>query len=531
MGKRIIEKNIETILKILFKRFNLKYRDSIYLKMQGHPHYPSLTALQFILYNEGIETLSLKSNFDQLKDQLPKPALVHVTTNTDLFLLVNRVDDENVYLLNELGKEEQETIPSFLKMWDGTTMIFNLENITPKKVQLHEKVRDWLNMAKRPLVIVTFLFVIGYLIISQLHNRNILNYLFLLGSTLGLVFSSLLQVEGIDEQNPIVKKICTSGSKKNYNCSSILNSKDAYFLKIILWSDIGFVFFCVTFLFNLILPNNATTSATIILSLSAFPYVFYSIAYQKYVAKSWCRLCLGVQLAIFIQFVISIYHIKHLQITHLIAVPNLTCLLLVVFAVISALALLKPLIKGYYELRNIKPKFNWLKHNSNIQQYLFSIQNKVSTSENCALICGNPEARTTITLVVSPVCSPCMNELNDLLPMLIRKKETKIEFLFLTEKEEIAPEEYSLAVKLIGCYLDESGRFLENMFTYTEGYPASKYSALLLPHGDGQKARKIFKEQIKWCINNKIYSTPKIYINGAELSSLYSANDIDYMCS
>jgi uncharacterized membrane protein len=531
MGKKIIEKNIETTLKILYKSFNLNYRKGIYKKMQGHPHYPSLAALQFTLQNEGIETLSLKSDFKQLKEQLPKPTLVHVATNTDLFLLVNRADNENVYILDEACKEQPESITSFLKMWDGTATIFNSENILPRKIPLHEVAKDWLEKLKIPFVAIAFLFIIIYFMVSKSVDRNTLNYLFMLGSTVGLVFAILLQVEGFDEHNPLVKKICTTGSKKSQNCSSILHSKDAYLLRVFSWSDIGLAYFTIIFLYNLFILSDTATSLTIVFSFAAFPYVFYSISYQKFVARSWCRLCLGVQLSISILFALSVLNLSKLQLDFLHSIYQTAILLMMAAAVIAAIWVIKPLISSSFELKNIAPKYRWLKHNTNVLQLLNKAQQQIASARSCALICGNPNAETVLTLVISPVCNPCMNELNELLPILKRKNNTRIEILFLTEKEEIAPEEFNLALTLIGFYKKESGRFLETLFSYVDNYPASKFRYTELHNLPKQEARELFAEQITYCVSHKIFVTPKIFLNGYELPNLYTANDIDYMCS
>jgi len=124
-----------------------------------------------------------------------------------------------------------------------------------------------------------------------------------------------------------------------------------------------------------------------------------------------------------------------------------------------------------------------------------------------------------------------MNELSTLLPILETKKNTRIEFIFLTEKEEVVPFEFNLAVGLIGSYIVDSRRFMETLFAYVNSYPASRYSAMVQPDGLRQKARELFMEQVRWCITNEIYSTPKIFIDGAELHWVYTAKDIDYMCS
>lgn len=52
--------------------------------------------------------------------------------------------------------------------------------------------------------------------------------------------------------------------------------------------------------------------------------------------------------------------------------------------------------------------------------------------------------------------------------------------------------------------------------------------------GDGEgichpKAQGILEAQYAWCMKNNYTSTPKLFLNNHELSSLFSISDIDYL--
>jgi hypothetical protein len=124
-----------------------------------------------------------------------------------------------------------------------------------------------------------------------------------------------------------------------------------------------------------------------------------------------------------------------------------------------------------------------------------------------------------------------MNELKILLPILTKKNNTKVEILFFTDKKEDDPFAYNLAKNLIDEYLNNSNNYINFLQGYIENYPASKFK--LRKYNSLQSednAEQMLKEQIKWCIANKLFSTPKIFIDGRELPSFYSTKDIDYMC-
>ncbi len=533
MGRKLISENLNTVIGILFKRLKLNFNAGVLKRLHEHPDFPSFLSIQHILKQEGVNSIALKTTIEGLRNELPKPVLVHVITNTDLFLLVNNVDNDNVYIINENGGFEVETIEYFAKVWDGNAMIFDSDNVTPRKISFQEKTLLLADKLKKPFILAVILSLLAFFFIKGYEVRNTYNYLFIVLPSIGLFFSLLLVIKGFDEHNPFIRKFCTSKKSKNVNCASILNSKDAYFLGILSWSDVGLVYFSFIFLLNLTIPNSISLSITGILSILAFPYVFYSIAYQKFVAKSWCRLCLGVQSMLSALFVVSLNLLSTTNFSIGSYTEELIPAFLILLSICAVYISLKPLLEKSYEVKSIAANYLSLKHETDVKQLIFSKQYRATpTSEHC-LVLGNPNGDTCLTLVISPVCNPCMKELTVLLPILKQKESTRVEVLFLVDKKEEAPEAFLLAKILIGKYRVNASNFMDALWKYANNYPSSKYkvngSNFLTSNDDEMEG--ILMEQIKWCISNKLYDTPKIFVNGRLLPSIYSVKEIDYMCT
>jgi uncharacterized membrane protein len=345
---------------------------------------------------------------------------------------------------------------------------------------------------------------------------------------IGVLLSVLLVWESMDEFNPLIKKICASKKNKNVNCSSILSSKDAFFLGIFSWSDIGLVYFISVFLINLLNPNNASLTATALFSFLSFPYVFYSILYQKFVARSWCRLCLGVQAVLASLFAVAISYVISNCDKYIITLKDLSNYILTFSIIVAIYMVLKPLIRAYIENRSLVANFRSLKFNEEIKQLIFNRQIRIDSCSS-SLKLGNPGGNTTITLIINPVCNPCMNELRTLLPILKTKDNTKIEVVFLTDKKEDDPMVFFLAEGLIAEYRKNGKYFLENLYDYVQNYPSSKYNHKFFNQDEHNE--EILLDQINWCVSNKIFSTPMIFINYKQLPDIYSVNEIDYMCT
>lgn len=532
MGRKLVSENLYTVISILFKRLKLNFNAGVLKRLHEHPDFPSFLSIQHILKQEGVNSIALKTSIEGLRNELPKPVLVHVITNTDLFLLVNHVDNDNVHIINEDGGFEVETIEYFAKVWDGNAMIFDSENITPRSISFKERALLLMDKLKKPFILTVILSLFVFFFINGYEVRNIYNYLFIALPSIGLLFSVLLVIEGFDEHNPLIRKFCTSEKSKNVNCSSMLKSKDAYFLGIISWSDIGLVYFSFIFLLNLTLPSSISLTITGILSILTFPYVFYSITYQKFVAKSWCRLCLGVLCTLMVLLVTSLVLFLFNKFIIEWSSSKMISALLLLIAISTVYLALKPLLKNSFELRNIMPNYRSLKHNTEVKQLLFSKQYEITSASEHSMIFGNPVGETCLTLVINPVCEPCINELKILLPIIKRKENTRAEVVFLTDEKVNDPFAFNLAIMLIDKYLSNSDKFMDILSNYSNIYPLGEYRhKLSYELNSNDKAENMLNKQIEWCVSNKLFSTPKIFVNSKQLPNVYSVEEIDFMCN
>lgn len=227
MGRKLISENLATVTAILFKGLKLDFNAGVLKRMQEHPSFPSFLSIQHTLRQEGVNSIALKTTLEGLRHELPKPVLVHITTNTDLFLLVSHVDDNGVCIINENGGFEVEAAESFVKVWDGNAMIFDTDNITPRKISLHERTLLLMDRLKKPFVLAAMLSLFAFFLIRGWTESSVYTYLFVGLAGVGLFFSAMLVVEGFDEHNPLIRKFCTSKRSKKVSCASILSSKDA----------------------------------------------------------------------------------------------------------------------------------------------------------------------------------------------------------------------------------------------------------------------------------------------------------------
>jgi uncharacterized membrane protein len=472
----------------------------------------------------GIDSIAIRADYIELTDNLPKPLIAHVITNTELFLVVDKVDNEFVYVINNSNKLEKIDRDTFMKMWSGNILLIDDEDINPKKITFREKIISELEIKKKPFLIINFVAILIFLILHRVQERDILNYSYLILYSIGLWFSILLLIVQFDENNLLVKKYCSS-TKNNVNCETVLSSKGAYFLEIFAWSDLGFIFLVIHCLAILLLPVKLSNNIAIISSIPSFLYVIYSLYYQKFIVRYWCKLCLGVQAVLCLLFFVSILSINYLT-KDIISLPFLFSYLFLILFVISSYILIKPYLYSKIQFPIINRRYKSLIHNHDIKDVILNKMPNISTEEVYKIQIGKHQANNCLAIIFNPTCEPCIKELKKLLSFFGDKSNLRIDLIFLVPIENY--EIFSIAFNLLKKYTENKELFLQTLNTYLSNYPASKKPYSLIFNED-VALTNILKEQFIWCKNNKIHSTPQLILNNKYLSPVYSMDDIDYM--
>lgn len=117
----------------------------------------------------------------------------------------------------------------------------------------------------------------------------------------GVITTILLLIQGIDDKNPLLQKICNGADNKN--CNAILSSNAANLSAYLSWSEVGFFYFSGTWLVILFESNHiALLQMLASFNLVSLPYTIYSIYFQWRIAKQWCTLCCIVQVILWSEF-------------------------------------------------------------------------------------------------------------------------------------------------------------------------------------------------------------------------------------
>lgn len=526
---KLVKNNAKSILKIIAKYYKCNHTFALYQILKQHPDFPSFLSLQYILQRIGKESFALHISYNDLHN-LPLPAIIHITTNIDIFLFITKVTQDEIQVLNEKGTTENILKSDLIRMWDGNILLIDKSqgNIN---IPFQDKFKMFITLVKYPSLLLSIISLLGYILIVK-QEYNITFFLYLSGIISGVLTSILLFIEQIDRHNIHIKKLCSPKNiHSNIDCSSILEFKDAYFLGIISWSDLGFIYFTFLFSILLILPFTISQTVINIFSFLCIGYVCYSLYYQKLIAKKWCTLCLFIQAIFIYLFILSFYTFNFKNIHELFQVKYLSIIILTAINIITLYSVIKSLIKSHKQYSSLKKKRNRLLYNENIFQHLLKQEFSVSNFRDVNQIrIGHLEADTYLTLIFNPTCISCIKELQTLLTILSRKKEIQLRMIFLLDMQK-HPESLIIAEKLLSKYNHPKDNFMLTLQDYVNNYPISKNQML--------KRKETFQEETlleeiiivhnKWCLKNKINNTPTLFINNNKIPEYYEIQDLDYL--
>jgi|GEM_PF-2963671 len=528
--RKLVKNNATEAFRILLKKLNVKFTSSTLTLFKEHPEFPSLFSFNHALSSLGLENIAVRTTYEQMQHELPKPLLVHLLANGGMYLVVESVENENVHFINESGASETFPKDEFLQSWSEVALILEKkENVEEAGFRVN-RIKDLIKEYRYAFGITSLVMVMIYSA-CYLQVPSIVSFLFIATKTLGLLVSSILIVQFFDKNNPFVKRVCGSNGAKA-NCSSILNSPAANLFGLFSWSEIGLLYFSTFFLFILFAKEPDYVLIISYASVAAVPYTVYSVYYQWRVARSWCRLCLLVQGILLSEFLIGMmYLVKTSSFT--ITGEGIFLFAITFFALTSAYSLLKPIIIEWQSHKSQFANLNRIKFNREVFVQLLSKSRFVELSGVSPIVFGNINGANRITVITNPTCTPCKDINIELFALLASKESLSIEEIFLTENDLNDPS-YQLAEFMLRLHESMDDPKARNQ-AFCDFYSAKRVSAIkwsqtyVNPKMNSLNMSERLIDHHKWCIERGFYSTPVVLLNQRFLPEGYAVKDLKYL--
>jgi uncharacterized membrane protein/thiol-disulfide isomerase/thioredoxin len=500
--------------------------DIVITELEKHPDYPSLLAISDILNTFHIENAAYRVEMKNLP-AIPCPFIAHTNINNGDFLVVNEIKGDTVTVSSEKWNNHKLTLDEFKKSFQGIV----LTAAPSADLTTTKALSNTLHIIKTPAIAAGLLLIMVSAIVlgGYFKSSSWQTLLLPILKSAGLITSILLLVQSIDSNNPLVQKLCQSGSKTD--CKAILSSKAAKVFDGLSWSEVGFFYFAGTWLLLLFGGGQPTIwLALAILNFISLPYTFYSIYYQSRVAKQWCVLCCTVQALLWLEFVplITVFT-KHLHAG--IALRDIAAIFICMLSPVVMWVLLKPLFLKQQQLQPLKQQLRKFKYNTDLFNNLLTAQPKYATpDDNWSIVLGNLEANSIITMVSNPYCPPCSTMHKSLDELLDQNGNIQARIVFTANNTD---EDIKTPVSRHLMALNElpDKAIVKNALHdwYEQKQKSYEDWAKVYPIELNEANFYKLDKQAAWCKLAEVAATPTILLNGYRLPEIYQLPDLKYM--
>lgn len=515
------DENIVAVVKRLIRLLKIKVSDaSIEENLLSHPDFPSLFSISDCFDRWRIDNAALKLDRESFAE-LEAPFITSVRKEDQMnFVVVTKITDAEVVVSFDDGKIRMPK-EDFFQVWSGSVLLAEKNDYSGENNFEEKKKQERLDSVG----LVSLILGAGVLLLYVIINWRVYSWQSIsvgIIYILGIMVSALL----VSIQNGSSNiDICKHGDKSD--CNLVLSSNSSHIFGISL-SEIGIFFFS----FNFIILSYASGdihsnyfSILGIISLISLPFTLFSIYYQWKVVKSWCILCLSVQVMLWLNFILTY---KYIDLTNPIF-GAITDSLLVAFLLGCIQLGLTPILKKSKEYK--KWKFQYLQLKTNKELFLNHLRGQPPMPKlhrnPKALVLGNPLAEHTITIITNPFCEPCAKRHKELEEVLRSSEKIKIEMIFYASTGK----SQQVAQHFLSLYY--SGKNVSEALDFWYGKNGRDFASLkkVFPSPQNDQYLEEVEQHYQWCIDSKIPHTPFLYINSFQAPTSYNIEEVSLLLS
>jgi uncharacterized membrane protein len=529
--------HLERSVIFLIKSLDVKVTtSSIKHALITHPNYPSLLSVVNTLSIFGVNSLAAKASLSTIGD-LPTPFLAHIKGEKlghDLFGIVLQTSSKNIEYFNP-DEAKVKTIPvsEFEKLFKGSVLVVeSLENAG--EVDYKNKFRKESNINTFHTLVFTAIILAFFGSMSVLALSNFeYRYSYVLTQFLTLVGCLLclpLLSHEIGVNSQALKQFCQTSKK--VNCSAVLESKASKVFGIS-WSVIGSSYFFGLLLFSQV-SSYLSDSLFLIacLHVLTFPYVVFSVFYQWKISKQWCVFCLLIQGILTLQLFIALsfllsYTSNFLQVpvrVYLSLINSFLAAFLIVHFGINLLKRNKNYFKNSLQLQRIK-------HDTQTFHNLLMKQRYVEVPRDLGILIGSPDAKFRLTKVCNPYCGPCAKAHQTLHDMTRGNCNFELQIIFTANElsDDIRAKPVKQFLDIYWNGNEDATEMALNEWYASDAKDFELWSKNYTSNFDDEPKLIAIRKMREWCDKAKITGTPTYFVDGYELPSLYTVDDLKYL--
>lgn len=493
------------------------------IQLLGHPSYPSLHSLTGVLTHLGIENVAAQLEVtSEMFQQMPDKFLCTLHNASNLFMVSKQ--KEGVRVIDFEKGAMTFSNEEFLSNWSGVAVLLDKE-------------QEYESSASQSSTLFRYRYLVFLIISCAVFFLGIpswpLSAHFLL-SILGLFVSYLFVRQELGDASPFLKKIC--GDNNENGCSAVLDSEGSMFFKSLKLSDLSGGYFTSLVFLGIAqhyLPLDAPPLLAI-LSFLALPITLYSLYYQGFILKKWCRLCLMVVGVLWVQSAIF-YNTHKLFLDKNLLLDEMTTFIFTFLLGAFCWYVARKSLSVSTALNNEKMMANKFRRNFNVFEALLQRNPKVPVHiENPKapeLVFGNPSAPLQLLLITNPLCQYCKQAHSEVEALYLKNLEDiQLTVRFNVATNATANNAYNVSKRVLELYQNnetEAFKALREIFgpSSTLGDWLKKWGN---PAAENLDTHQLLEQQRNWCFGNGFDFTPAFLVNGQKYPDEYQRDELPF---
>ena len=503
---------------------------SDFLTCLGVPHTKAFTDQRFDSYPYSGTLKGFQNLLDQyeisseIKRFADKKALPEIPTPFVAMLLgqltiVKSVEDNDVTIIKN-GKPHTIPKEEFVRKWNGKALSAKPDCCSREPHIKHHRQLQAVGAVRRWGIALSG---IALLLLLYLANRLYLN----IGATLvavfnltGIYFCYLLIREQLHIAGTTGSAIC--GLLQRGGCGKIMERDVSKIFGVIGWGEVGLAYFSISLAALLLYP--ACIGYLALFNACCLPYTIWSISYQKFVAKTWCTLCVTVQCLQWLLFgsylIADAWHGLW---------PIQYSFFILGFCYLGALLIidrLLPVISAAIDDRGKAAAYNNLRLRADVFNAMQADQPQTAPLRPDAPLIFGDTSSSPLTVIFFDPSSPSAAETHRQADMLL-KKGLPVAYIFPTD----TPQKESVARHIIASASSADKETLWCAIGRIVSNRCADLSPLSNPPIDpaSDEVTTRIAAMRRWQNDSYIFAAPTVIVDNRIINETYSLTDLIYI--
>ncbi len=259
--------------------------------------FSSMFGVSHLLKEYGVDSVGVKVEEKARGEALRLLPVPFAVDTLNGFLIVTRVADGTVQYISQ-GKRFNAPEEEIITAWNGIALLTAATDEAKEPGYLEHSIAEGAERMKRWALaaLITALLGIG-MWLSGLYS-SWAAWVVLALDVVGIALSWMLVQKALGIHTKAADSVCSV--LEEGGCDEIARSEAASFMGIFKWSEVGLSYFSVSLMALILFPKSLPVLAAI--NILCLPYTIWSISYQRFIAKTWCTLCVFVQIVLWLLF-------------------------------------------------------------------------------------------------------------------------------------------------------------------------------------------------------------------------------------